>query len=172
MRPLFTLVATLIGLSYFALTVTAQDADFAGHPLVGAWELRTEIRDGDTTCLSHVVFTDEGGYIDVDCEGFVVIGGWEPTGDTTATLMFTASNPEGGAYRVRADVEVAADGQSFNAPFTIELLDVATGEGGGQYGPAMATGARIDVEAPGTPQGSVFDLSAQFAGTPEATPAP
>jgi len=147
-----------------------KDTDFAEHPFVGPWELRADIGDGDTSCLSQVVFTDEGAYIDVDCDGIVVIGGWEPTGDTTANMSFTSSGPEGGVYSIRASVEVAPDGQSFTAPFTFELIDGATGEGSGQYGPGMATGTRTVVEAPGTPEGSVLDLFGQFEGTPEAAP--
>ncbi len=147
-----------------------KDTDFAEHSLVGPWELRADIGDGDTSCLSQVVFTDEGAYIDVDCDGIVVIGGWEPTGDTTANMSFTSSGPEGGVYSIRASVEVAPDGQSFTAPLTFELIDGATGEGSGQYGPGMATGTRTVVEAPGTPEGSVLDLFGQFEGTPEASP--
>ncbi len=170
---LFLSVMALLGaLVVGGGTLAAQDTEMADHPLVGPWELRADIGDGDTSCLSQVVFTDEGAYIDVDCDGFVVIGGWEPTGDTTANMSFTSSDSEGGAYTVRASVEVAPDGQSFTAPFTFELVDGATGEGSGQYGPGMATGTRTVVEAPGTPEGSVLDLFGQFEGTPEATPAP
>jgi hypothetical protein len=151
--------------------LAAQDVDFADHPLVGAWVLQADVGDGDTSCASQVVFTDEGAYIDVDCEAFVVIGAWEPTGDTTANLSFTSVDPEGGAYTIRANVEVAADGQSFTAPFTFEIVDPSTGEGGGEYGPGMATGTRIVAEAPGTPVASILDLFGQFEGTPEATPA-
>ncbi len=167
-----SVVALLGALVVGGGALAAQDTDFAEHPLVGPWELRADIGDGDTSCLSQVVFTDEGAYIDVDCDGIVVIGGWEPTGDTTANMSFTSSGPEGGAYSIRASVEVAPDGQSFTAPFTFELIDGATGEGSGQYGPGMATGTRTVVEAPGTPEGSVLDLFGQFEGTPEASPAP
>jgi hypothetical protein len=142
----------------------------ADHPLVGVWDLAVDVGDGDTSCHSQVTFTDDGAYIDVDCEGSVIIGAWEPTGDTTATMNFTETDQEG-SIRVRAAIEVAADGQSFTAPFTIEVLDPATGAGMGQYGPGMATGTRLTIEAPGTPVGPVTELFAQFEGTPEATPA-
>jgi hypothetical protein len=153
--------------------LAAQDAEFADHPLVGAWELYADVGDGEgANCPSQVVFTDEGAYVDVDCDGVVVIGTWEPTGDTTANLTFTSIDAEGGGYRVRGAVEVAADGQSFTAPFTFELIDPSSGEGSGEYGPGTATGTRLVTEAPGTPIGSIGDLFGQFEGTPEATPVP
>jgi hypothetical protein len=168
----FSVVVLLGTLLASAGVLAAQDTEVADHPLLGTWELRADVGDGDTSCASQVVFTDEGAYIDVDCDGVVVIGTWEPTGDTTANMSFSASDGEGGSYTVRASVEVAADGQSFTAPFTFELTDVESGEGTGQYGPGMATGTRLVAEAPGTPVGSVMDLFGQFGGTPEATPAP
>ena len=153
--------------------VSAQDAgetDYTGHALVGAWELLADVGDGDTSCPSQVIFTSDGAYIDVDCEGAVVVGTWEPTGDATAIMTFTG-HEDGGTYRVRAAVEVAADGQSFTAPFTFEVFNPETGEGMGEYGPGMATGTRLAAEAPGTPVASIMDLFSMFGeGTPEATP--
>jgi len=172
MRRLYTFAAMLIVMSFFALTVTAQDTELASHPLVGTWEVRADLGDGDTSCLSRDVFTDEGAFIEADCEGTVIIGTWEPTGDSTATISFTSSDPEGGTYTIRASVEVAPDKQSFTGTFTFELTDPATGEGSGEYGPGTATGTRLVAEAPGTPEGPVMDLFGQFEGTPEASPAP
>jgi hypothetical protein len=169
---LVVLLAALI-LGGFRI-VSAQDTaapDYAGHPILGTWELLADVGDGDTSCPSQIVFTDDGAYIDVDCEGAVVIGAWEPTGDLTANMTFT-SYDEGGAYRVRAAVEVAEDGQSFSGTFTFELVDPASGEGMGEYGPGTVTATRLVAEGPGTPVGSVIDLFSQFEeGTPEATPA-
>ncbi len=167
---MFAVMALIAGLASGIGSLNAQETDYASHPLVGAWQLSADIGDGDTSCLSQVVFTDEGGYIDVDCEAFVVIGVWAPTGDATANLTITSTSSEGGGYRIRAAIEVAGDGQSFTAPFTFELLDPATGEGLGEYGPGMAAGTRLVAEAPGDPLGSVLDLFAQFEDAPEATP--
>ena len=154
--------------------VAAQDDadDYAGHPLIGTWELLADVGDGDVSCPSQVAFTDDGAYIDVDCDGVVVLGTWDPTGDTTANLAFTGGSQDEGFYTVRAAVEVATDGQTFTAPFTFELIDPMSGEGMGEFGPGMATGTRLVAEAPGTPQGSIMDLFSQFEGTPEASPAP
>ncbi len=135
--------------------------------LVGTWTLVVE---GDQP--ESVVFSADGGYVDVDSEGTVLLGVWEPTGDTTANLTITAYDQEEGAFRIRASFEVAADGQSFTASFTFELLDPKTGDGMGQYGPGTATGTRMVAEAPGTPVGSLEDLFSQFEGTPEASPVP
>jgi hypothetical protein len=145
--------------------------DYSGHPLVGTWHLLVDLGDGDTSCPNQVAFTDSGSYIEVDCEGAVAIGAWEPGGDRTAIMTTTTVSPEGG-FRVRAAIEVAEDGQSFTAPFTFEVFDPATGESMGEFGPGMATGTRLVAEAPGTPDGSIMDLFAMFGeGTPEATPA-
>jgi hypothetical protein len=169
-----SLVVLLGVLALGGRPVSAQDAtgmDYSGHPLVGTWHLDIDLGGEDTSCPSQVIFTGDGGYIDVDCEGFVLIGVWEPTGDLTANMTFT-SVEAGGGYRVRAAIEVAEDGQSFTATFTFEILISATGEGSGEYGPGTATGTRQVAEAPGTPEGSIEDLFSTFEeGTPAATPA-
>ena len=168
-----SVVAVLATLIVGGGRLSAQDGDLADHPIVGPWELAADVGDGDTSCLSQVIFTDEGGYVDVDCDGAVVIGAWAPTSDATVTLMITVHDTDEGSYRIRAEVEVAADGQSFTGTFTFELLDLATGEGMGEYGPGTVTGTRAVAEGPGTPVGTVMDLFAMFGeGTPEATPAP
>ena len=78
---------------------------------------------------------------------------------------------EGGGI-IRASIEVAPDGQSFTATYTLEFIDQETGEGSGEYGPGTATGTRLAVEGPGTPVGSFEDLFSMFEGTPEASPEP
>ena len=175
MRRLFVGILSFLALvGIVAAGVTsgsAQDTDMANHPVVGVWELSADLGDGDTSCLSQVVFTADGGYIDVDCDAFVEVGVWEPTGPNTADLTITVKTVEDGSFRIRAAIEVAADGQSFTAPFTFELLDPTTGEGSGQYGPGLATGTRLVAEGPGTPVAPITDLFAQFEASPEATPA-
>jgi len=146
--------------------VAAQGADYADHPLVGTWTL---VVDGEAPEM--VVFSAGGGYVDVDNEGTVLLGVWEPTGDSTANLTITAHTKDG-SYRIRASIEVAADGQTFTAAYTFELLDEKTGEGMGEYGPGSGTATRLVAEGPGTPVGSIEDLFRQFQGTPEASPAP
>jgi hypothetical protein len=169
---LVVLLGTLMGGIHLATAQETGSPDYAGHPLVGTWFLEVDAGDGDTSCPSQVAFTDDGGYIDVDCEGTVILGTWEPTGETTATMTFT-SYDEAGGYRVRGSVEVAADSQAFTAEFTLELIDPASGEGLGQYGPGMGTATRLIAEAPGTPVASILDLFGVIEeAAPIASPAP
>ncbi len=162
----------LIGIVAIGATSgSAQDTSVPDHPILGAWELRADLGAGETSCLSHVVFTADGGYVDVDCDGHVQVGVWEPTGPNTANLMITVKSVEMGSFIIRAAFEVSADGQTFTAPFTFELLDPTTGEGSGQYGPGLATGTRLVAEGPGTPIAPVADLFADTEASPEATPA-
>ena len=117
-----------------------------------------------------IIFSDDGGAIDVESSGSVQLGTWEPTGDTTANLTIVSYSDEEGGFRIHASFEVAPDGQTFTASYTFELFDPATGESMGEYGPGMATGTREVAKGPGTPVGSFEDLFGQFEGTPEASP--
>jgi hypothetical protein len=144
----------------------AQDTDYAGHPLIGTWTL---VVDGEAPEM--VIFSDTGGYVDVESADSVVLGVWEPTGDTTANLTITGYDEEL-SYRIRGSIEVAADGQSLTASYTFEPFNPQTGEGMGEYGPGTVTGTRMVAEAPGTPVGSIEDLFSLFGGTPEASPVP
>jgi len=119
-----------------------------------------------------IAVSADGTYHDVDPDGTTALGAWRPTGERTATV--TALNPsEGGTALLRATVEVAADGRSFTAAYTIEVFgadDARTGE----FGPGEAAGVRLEAEAPGTPVGTLEELVAQFAEGGEAagTPTP
>ena len=147
--------------------VTAKD--YTDHPLVGTWSLMTS----DQAALPDVIiFSADGAIVDVESDGSVSLGAWEPTGETTANLTLTVYSDEEGGYRIRAIVEVAADGQSFTAPYTLEPFDPANGDSMGEYGPDTATATRLVVEGPGTPVGSLQDLFSQFEGTPVASPVP
>ncbi|MCO5223665.1 MAG: hypothetical protein M9947_19140 [Thermomicrobiales bacterium] len=151
-------------------TSSAQDAASTLHPLVGVWEMRVDLGEGDTNCPAQLAFSPTGSVIDVDCEGVVAVGVWEPTGDRTANLTITSYNPDYGRYLIRAAIEVAADGASYSASFTFELIDEATGNGTGQFGPGTTTATRQNAEGPGTPEGTISDMLTQGAGSVEATP--
>ncbi len=151
---------------------SAQDAagsDFGDHPLVGTWQL---VIDSDMSCPSESLFTSDGGYVDVSsCDGTVVVGLWEPTGETTANLTIFQTDAEE-TFLIRAAVSVADDGQTFVAEYTFEILDPETGEGSGEYGPGTVTGSLRVAEGPGEPIGSIMDLwGGEEDGTAEATPA-
>src|SRR5215204_978862 len=134
----FAVIALVVALGAARL-VAAQDAtpsSTAGHSLVGAWFLSFVGEPEDAPSL--VVFTSDGVYQQVDYDGTVGIGSWEGTGPTTAAMTFVQqfSNEDGefdGSSTIRAEIEVAPDGQTFSADFTLE----SSGEGmpAGEFGP-------------------------------------
>jgi hypothetical protein len=146
--------ATLLLVALMGSGALAQDASpgTAGHPLVGAWLVDTNAAD-DTNPPSTVVFHDDGTYLEIDVDG-VAAGVWEPTGPQTAALTFGfRGHDENGALigsTIRATVEVAADGQSLTATYTVDFLG-PDGTQTGELGPGMATGTRVTVEPMGSP---------------------
>jgi hypothetical protein len=178
MRAVQVLVSVLIliAIGCGALTLhptAAQEATPAAmnaHPVVGAWVLDNNV-DDPANPPEHVVFTADGLYIGVPAQGGNTIGVWAPTGERTAaiTLVFFVpgeGGASGGRAIVRATVEVAADGQSFTAPYTLEIV-TPDGAGSGQFGPATATGTRLAVEQMGTPAGPLSALFGQAPATPQ-----
>jgi hypothetical protein len=162
MSRLVALVSVLI-LSIGTLTALAAHSVVAQgdappflieHPLVGAWMLDPDRRDlGNLSQL--VVVSADGTYHSTDAAGRDMVGTWQATGPRTATNTLVAFAPgEGGTFgdtvKVRGAVEVAADGQSFTATYTVESVG-ADGVGTGQFGPISASGKRIVVEPMGTP---------------------
>ena len=81
---------------------------------------------------------------------------WQPTGPQSAdvTIHFQQADAEGATSTaiVRAAVEVAGDGQSLTATYTLEFIG-PDGTSSGQLGPTTATGTRLAVEPMGTPVG-------------------
>jgi hypothetical protein len=176
------LVVALVGLAVIGRGggTAAQDgtpaAGMAGHPLVGAWLLNTDVDDPGSRPSTLASFSADGVYSQVDSSGDAGIGSWAATGPTTAEMTFHGLLPDeegGGMVTVRAAIEVAADGQTLTATYTLEFVG-PDGTGTGQYGPGHVTGTRIAVEAMGTPAGSLADLESQVGAggaTPEASPA-
>ncbi len=150
----------------------AQDATpaAAAHPFVGSWWVDTE-PENPANPLHLAIVASDGTYMEVDPDG-TAVGVWEATGDTTADLTFHfLLGPGGGNATVRGSVEVAPDGHSWTASYTIEFIN-PDGTTTGEVGPGMAEATRITVDPQGTPVGSfaeVFGL--QPGGTPDATPA-
>ncbi len=176
-RRLFVSVITVLLLALAGLGLrtgaVAQNAT-ADHPLVGTWLVDTDPAN-PTNTLDTFLFTADGGYVQTDAAGGTTVGVWEATSDTTATLTVVAAagDDEGntfGTIMIRATIEVSADGTTFTADYTIELID-PDGTSRGEAGPGQATGERLTVEAPGTPALSLDELFAGREGTPEATPA-
>ena len=151
----------------------AQDATpaaAAGHPVVGTWLADTDADNPDNP-PSLLTFHADGAYLEVDADGAVGVGSWAATSERVAALTFhylfaDEAGAGAGTGTVRATVEVAADGQTFTASYTLEFAG-PDGASAGEFGPGTATGERIAVEPMGTPTGTLADL---FAA--EATPAP
>jgi hypothetical protein len=171
------LVVVLLGFAALAQVARAQEAtpvagaSLVGHPLVGAWILDTDTEnDENPPTLAH--FSSDGVYVDHGVFGEDGVGTWEATGPTTASLTFFSYFAEEGTFAggtiVRAEIEVAADGQTLTATYTLEFAD-PTGASEGQYGPGMARGQRITVEPMGEPVGGLDELFEQFE---EGTPTP
>jgi hypothetical protein len=165
----FSAVVLLLSLLGGGGVLTAQDsatADYTDHPLVGSWMVDSDPDDPENPLELATIFPN-GTMIDSAADGTNGHGVWEPTGDTTAIVTFYLVFEDGFQLVIRAEVEIAPDGQSFTAPYTNEFID-PTGESSGEIGPGMAEGKRLELQAPGTPVAS-FE---EFFGTPEATPAP
>jgi hypothetical protein len=180
--PLTMLVVLLLGVvSVIGFrTTAAQDATpaaTAGHPLVGAWRLDTDVND-PTNPPSLAIFHSDGTYTELAVDGSGV-GVWTSTGPTSGTLTAVEQSPsdQGGgstSVMVRATIDVAADGQSLTATYTLEFdTDQAPMMPAGELGPGMATGTRIVAEPMGTPVSSLEDaFAAAFGSPPAGTPAP
>src|SRR5215216_1230590 len=102
---------------------TAQEANTAEHPIVGAWIWDND-PDNPGTDLSHAIFHDDGTYTEVNSDGSINIGAWEPTGERTAdlTALQQFTDPETDET-IRVTLLLAAEvdetGNSITAPFTV-----------------------------------------------------
>jgi hypothetical protein len=148
-------------------TATTEPSSTEAHPMVGTWVLTDNSNpEGPSTIVG--AFSSDGTFVQVE-EGDVGVGVWEPTGPTSAALTFTElGSPEegGGSFTLRATVEIAPDGQSLTADYTVEVTGVE-GVPAGEYGPGTATGTRVVVEPMGTPVGSLDELFGSFEPTIE-----
>ena len=130
--------------------------------MVGTWVLTDDSNpEGPSTIVG--AFSSDGTFVQVE-EGDVGVGVWEPTGPTSAALTFTGQNPPdegGGNFTIRATFEVAPDGQSLTADYTLEGSGME-GVPPGEYGPGQVTGTRVVVEPMGTPVGSLDELFGSF----------
>ncbi len=167
-------VASFISAGWRTSGADAQEAG-AVHPIVGIWIADTdpEITENADSVFS---FSPDGAYTELHPDGEVLIGRWESTGDTTATLtivstMMNEDETDAGVFVIRASVEVAADSATFSANYTFEIIN-PDGSTAGQAGPGAVEGRRIEVEAPGDPVMSLEAMFTLFEGGGEATPAP
>jgi len=157
------LLSAMVVLGKGAAIASAQDANQV-HPIVGIWIADTDSEITENTD-SVFIFSPDGAYTELHPDGEVLIGRWESTAKTTATLtivstMMNDDESSAGVFIIRASVEVAADLATFSANYTFEIVN-PDGTSAGQVGPGL-------VEAPGEPE----DLFAMFEGDDEATPTP
>ena len=165
-----------VALASRAFATSAQDAtptvSTGGHPIVGTWIADTDESD-PSNLPSLFLFNSDGSYVQSDAGGGNGFGAWSATGANTANLTIYFQEAENGNFvgtlKVRASITVADDGQSFNAPYTLEYVS-PDGQASGEYGPSTATGIKITVEPMGTPKGPTSDLESSLNGTPQATP--
>ena len=157
---------------------SAQEATptaMTDHPLVGAWILDRDTTHG-TNPLQLIVATADGLYLGVEYGGRTAAGVWEATGPRTAavTLRVTAADqgvPFVGLAIIRGTVEVAEDGLSFTAPYTLEVVG-PDGTLSGEYGVTTARGTRItlqdvaELEDMGVPVGTLSELDDAWSATP------
>ena len=167
----FALVVLSVGTLAFR-PASAQEATPTArtdHPLVGAWVL-----DRDTTHptnpLQLIVVTADGLYLGVEYGGRTAVGVWEATGPRTAAVTLRVLPPDEtvpfvGLAVIRGTVEVAADGLSFTAPYTLEVV-APDGTSSGEYGVTTARGIRITLEQMGDPVGTLAELEGAMGATP------
>jgi hypothetical protein len=142
-------------------TTVPSDAATEVHPVVGTWDL---VETADPEHPFVLAFSADGNVVSLE-EGEVSLGVWETTGPTSAALTITQQIPpeeisgvEGASLIIRATIEVAPDGQSLTADYTVEPGGMEWIPAGTEYGPGHLTGTRVVVEPMGTPDGSLEEL--------------
>ena len=121
-----------------------------GHRFVGAWLVDTNTGDVSDPPARLAVHPD-GTLLQAD-QAHVAIGVWEPTGDHSAALTFTAQVDVGdgqvATLTVRAAVEIDGSGAGWTGEATVEQTG-PDGSASGQMGPIPAAATRIVVEPMG-----------------------
>jgi hypothetical protein len=140
------------GLGSAALAQSASPMPTDESPAVGAWVLT--IADNPTSPPQEIILHADGTYLQYDGTGGVSIGAWEATGPNTGTITLVQYGLDDtgkvGHSTIRATFEVAPDGNSLTAAYTVEYFG-ADGSDTGQMGPGSATGTRVVVEPMGSP---------------------
>lgn len=158
------------GLAPATLAQSASPMPTAASPAVGAWVLT--IADNPTSPPQEIILHADGTYLQYDGAGGVSIGAWAATGPNTGAITLVQygldSTGKVGHSTIRATFEVAPDGNSLTAAYTLEYFG-ADGSDSGQMGPGSATGTRVLVEPMGSP---VAPLSGPQASTAPASTAP
>ncbi len=137
-------IAAGVGGGFGALAQDAEPADLAGHPLVGAWVVDTNV-DADADAPEIGIFTADGTAFGLGASRWVS-GAWEAADDATgaATLVGVFDANGGGYVVLRGPHQVDADGNAWTCPctFTVVAPDGTVLDSG----MATARGVRIPVE--------------------------
>jgi hypothetical protein len=182
MRRLISTLAVLAALALAMSTlgggVLAQDETAAEHPIVGTWLVDPAPEAGMEPDQFNV-FLPGGGVILLESQG-TAAGAWQATGERSAdvTVWLHGNDPEGGFVgfmKIRANLEVAEDGESLSGTYTIEApsrLGEAFGLPAGELGPGDVTGQRVAVEPMGEPVAPIPPSDGQDEQPGGASPAP
>lgn len=185
MRRVSTIIALsvtlLLGFVAIAGSTRAQEATpLAGvipepiHPIVGTW-IVTDL--GPETSPSVTSFTSDGVVIDVEADGGVGLGVWQPTGERTAAFTMIVPLAFEDFYatiQINVTVSIDASGDSGIAEYTYTavLADGTVGDAG--TGSVAITRMPVQpLDAAGTPMAAfpVWNPSSGEGGeNPEATP--
>ncbi|HEV2528254.1 MAG TPA: hypothetical protein VGT61_07405 [Thermomicrobiales bacterium] len=150
---------------------TAQDSGDDLPPAVGSWNVESDPGDAEYS-PRLITLAADGTALFVSGRQTVGVGAWSSTSDATVAASFAVTTDGPSYILIRAQLEVAADGESFTGTYTIEaIFDPAGGGTSGEIGPGTLTGARFAAEAPGTPIASFEEFFPSPDGSPEATPA-
>ncbi len=185
MRRVSTMIALTVALLLHFVAIAghsrAQDATpQAGiipepiHPIVGTW-IVNDLGPGASPSLTS--FTSEGIVTDVEADGGVGLGVWQPTGERTAALTMVVPLTDGEFYatvQINVTVSIDASGDSGTADYTYTAVqsDGTVGESG--TGSVTITRMSVQpLDAAGTPMAAfpVWSPSSGGGGeNPEATP--
>jgi len=114
------------------------------HPLVGSWRVTVQIPNANVTGVNLATYGSDGTVVvafpspvpALPGQGHQLefytpaIGSWVASGERAASQRFVTlgtderGNPVG-THTVTAEVDVAADGETWSGPFRIELASVA-----------------------------------------------
>ena len=127
----------------------AQENPMVQHPIIGGWRFENVVEADRGVFVSYALFHADGTYAEVEPDGKVMIGVWQPTGARSADVTFFAQYPgaPGSDGIVRGEGRLAAEldetGNAMAAPFTYEARKLdGTIDFAGQF---QANGTRLKV---------------------------
>ena len=165
------IAAALLSVAQAAIAQSPGSDEVDRHPIVGAW-LVSDPLDAEAIPSTTVAHGD-GTVVFFGADG-PFSGVWESTSEDSVLITLVSTLADG-VVTLRADVTVAADGESFTATYTVEP-GCLCGETLGELGPGSVAGSRIHVEPPGEPVGPLTmeepAASLTPAPAPEASMAP